>query len=378
MIKKFRIKPEIYFGEKAVESLKEMCLERVMVIADPFMVESGKVRIATDILDECMIPYTVFSDIVPNVPISRVASGMRVMLDFKPTAVLAVGGGSAIDTAKAIRYISAKVDSKLKDSKLIAVPTTSGTGSEATSHAVILDEYANVKNSLSHEDMIPDIAILDVDFVKSVPSGIAADTGLDVLVHAMEAYVSTNASDLTDVIALKAIKDVFDYLPKVVLENDTYARYKMHIASSLAGMAFENAGLGITHSLAHILGAKYKIPHGKANGILLPYIMKYNGENGDKTKYLKLADELGVPGFSPELKFKNLVSKVEALRGRIGVEANIAQTGAEDYTKNPQMVREMAEIAIEDQCTPTNPAKPTVEDLERLMVTAYVGDERRY
>lgn len=377
---RFNIQPEIYFGKNALENLKNLHLDRVMIASDPFLIDNGMISLITDILDEVKVEYTIFSDIVPDTPLSKVMEGIKVIDEFKPSAIIAVGGGSAIDTSKAIKFFNNKIDKSEKDIKLIAIPTTSGTGSEVTRHAVVLDEETNMKHALTFEELLPEIAILDVELVKSVPNKIAVETGMDVLVHGIESYVANDSNDMTDMIALKAIKDVFEYLPKVVEDNDLEAREKMHLASCLAGIAFENAGLGINHSLAHALGGKYRVPHGKVNAILIPYIIRYNGERMKENKYLKLADELGVEGFAPNIKFGNLIRKIENLKKRLGVPESLSNMKDIEIDEGSYMnsLDEMAKIALNDSNTPGNPVKTDIEDLKRLLVTAYGGKNNRF
>lgn len=377
---KFKIRPEIYFGKNALDNLKILDLDRVMIAADPFLIDNGNISLVTNILDEINVEYTIFSDIVPDTPISKVMAGIKLINEFKPTTIIAVGGGSAIDTSKAIKFFNNKVNPTVPGLELIAIPTTSGTGSEATRHAVVLDEETNMKHALTYEELLPEVAILDVEFVKSVPNQIAVATGMDVLVHGIEAYVARDSNDITDMLALKAIKDVFKYLPKVVEEDDLEAREKMHLASCLAGIAFENAGLGINHSLAHTLGGRYRIPHGKVNAILIPYIIRYNGERMEDNKYLKLADELGISGFAPNIKFENFIKKIENFKRRLDVPASLSTMRdiKIDYESYKENLNIMAETALKDSNTPTNPVEARIEDLKELLIKGYTGQEKNY
>lgn len=373
---KFKIKPEVFFGSGAVNKLKEVDLGRVMIVSDPFLIDNGMISLVTDVLEDIGVDYTIFSDIVPDTPLSKVRAGVKVMNEFKPTDVIVVGGGSAIDTSKAIKYFNEKVDRQEENIRLFVVPTTSGTGSEATRYAVVLDEETNLKHTIMDESILPDFAVLDMDFIKSVPNSVAVASGLDVLVHGVEAYVARDANDITDMFALKAIGDVFEYLPKVIEENDLEAREKMHVASLLAGIAFENAGLGINHSIAHVLGGEYGIAHGEVNAIILPYVVRYNGDKMEDNKYLDLADKLDVPGLGKDIKFNNLIMKMERLASRLGVVSSLSEKEDMkiDFETYRSRLDEMAEIAYEDGNTTTNPVLPTKEDLKYLLLEVYRGN----
>ncbi|MCG4585477.1 iron-containing alcohol dehydrogenase, partial [Anaerosalibacter bizertensis] len=282
-MKKFKLNTEIYYEINSIEKLKDIKRKRAYIVTDELMVELGNIAKITYILDDNNIDWCLFDKVVPDPTVDVIKKGLHEMIDFKPDTIIAIGGGSSIDTAKGILYFYMKILEKLIDKNsikkplFIAIPTTSGTGSEVTSYSVITDGENNVKIPIISDDMVPDIAIIDCNFTKTVPPSVTADTGLDVLTHAIEAYVARGSSGYTDIYAEKAIKHVFSYLLKAYSDgNNIEAREKMHDASCMAGIAFTNAGLGINHSLAHALGAKFHIPHGKANAILLPYIIEYN------------------------------------------------------------------------------------------------------
>lgn len=383
----FSVKPQIYFGAGSLKYLSTLKCKKAFVVTDPFMVKSGAINKVTDMLDEANIPYEVFSDIVPDPPISLVAIGIKAMDKCNPDVMITLGGGSAIDASKAIRKFRGMVKkglqpgSQVVDPMFIAIPTTSGTGSEVTSFSVITDTVANVKYPLVDESMLPDVAILDADLVKSVPPVITADTGIDVLTHAIEAYVSTKATDYTDALAEKAIKTVFKYLPKAFKEgSDEEARQKMHNASCIAGLAFTNASLGINHSMAHILGGKFHVPHGRSNAIILPYVIEYNAQLKSTytkeytvaaEKYAEIARFLNLTT-SNNVKdgVKALIAGVKNLTKYLGIPSSIKNAGV-DEGEFKALVKEMSEVAMKDGCTPTNPRVPTAEELEALFMKVY-------
>jgi len=323
--------------------------------------------------------------------------------------IIALGGGSAIDAAKAMWLFYEHPDTdfealRLKfldirkrtfpfprlgsKSQFVAIPTTSGTGSEVTGFAVITDKKnGNTKYPLADYELTPDVAIIDPQFVTSLPKNITADTGLDVLTHAIEAYVSVLASDYTDALAIKAIESVFEYLPRAYDNGeDLVAREKMHNASCIAGMAFTNAFLGINHSLAHKLGGEFHISHGRANAILLPYVIEFNSKQPTKfvtfpkyekfiadVKYSQIAQHLNLPAETDLQGVQSLVDKVRELMKKLGMPSSIKECGISEkefFAKLPAL----AEKAFEDQCTTANPRYPLVSELEELYKRAYYGE----
>lgn len=384
----FEVQPKIYFGVGALERLSELKVTKAFIVTDPFMIKSGFIKKVTEQLEKGNIDYDVFSDIVPDPPIETVVKGMKAMDMSSPDALITLGGGSAIDAAKAICHFKGLVkkginpESHEKKPLFIAIPTTSGTGSEVTSFSVITDKKANVKYPLVDKELTPDEAILDPELVKSVPKSITADTGLDVLTHAIEAYVSSDASDYSDALAEKAIKLVFKYLPRACNDgNDIEAREKMHNASCIAGLAFTNASLGINHSMAHILGGKFHIPHGRANAILMPYVIEYNADirssfkqeySRAALKYGEIAEFLGLSCSNTRNAVKSLTNSIRNLIKNLELPKNIKEVGInEEEFKNE--IKDMARIALEDGCTKTNPRVPTLEELEELFCKVYYG-----
>ena len=276
-----------------------------------------------------------------------------------------------------------------KKAKLVCIPTTSGTGSEVTPFAVITDKVEHKKYPLTDYSLTPTVAIIDPAFVMNLPRSIAADTGMDVLTHALEAYVSTLASDFTDGLAIQAIKMVFEYLPRSYNngKNDPEAREKMHNASCLAGMAFANAFLGMNHSMAHKVGAEFHVPHGRANAILLPYTIRYNGQKPQKLstwpkynyyradeRYAEVARILGLPASTIEEGVESLAKAVGELGARVGIKMNFQSQGIDRDTWMSQ-VEKLSYLAYEDQCSPANPRVPMVEDMQKILRDSYDTEE---
>lgn len=384
----FSIKPKVYFGQNALEHLSELNYKKAFVVTDPFMIKCGAINTVTEPLKKSGINYDIFSDIVPDPPIEIIAKGLKAMDSANPDVVIALGGGSAIDATKSIIYFRGMVkkglypEMEVEKPEFIAIPTTSGTGSEVTSFSVITDKLKNIKYPLVEEEMLPEKAILDPKLVKSVPMKITADTGFDVLTHAIEAYVSTDASDFSDALAEKAIKMVFEYLPKAYANgNDEIAREKMHNASCMAGMAFNNASLGINHSMAHILGGKFHVPHGKANAILLPYVIEYNANLSDSynakntiaaERYAEIARFLGISNGNTRMAVKALINTIKNFAKSMDIPRNIKELGIEKSQYMSEL-SSLAEVALNDGCTITNPRKPELKELEALFNKVYNG-----
>lgn len=402
----FKLPPKVYFEENSVMYLTEMDnVERVMIVCDPGMVNIGYTDIVEQVLRrrENQPQIKVFNEVEPNPSTHTVYKGLEMFINFQPDTIIALGGGSAMDAAKAIwmffehpetSFFGAKQKfldirkrtykiTKPKNAKFICIPTTSGTGSEVTPFAVITDSETHVKYPLADYALTPDIAIVDPQFVLSVPKDVAADTGMDVLTHAIESYVSVMASDYTRGLSLQAIKLTFDYLKSSVQENDKHSREKMHNASIMAGMAFANAFLGISHSIAHKIGGEYGIPHGRTNAILLPHVIRYNAKDPQKhalfpkydffradTDYADIAKFLGLKGNTTEELVDALANAVYDLGCSVGIDMNLKSQGVTEELLHSTIDR-MAELAFEDQCTTANPKEPLISELKGIIETAY-------
>ncbi len=380
MLDKFDLHTKIFIGSASFDKMLEQ-RRRVFIVTDKFMHESGRVSYLTDKIKAEGAKWEIFSDVTPDPDIETVTAGVAKILDFQPDTVIALGGGSPIDAAKAIVYFAAKqID--LRDCPFVAVPTTSGTGSEVSKFAVITDRARGIKYPLIDDTLLPDYAVLDAELTCSVPPKVTADTGLDVLTHAIEAFVCTEANAFTDALAEKSVKLVDHYLLLAYKEPDNReARQGMHNASCLAGAAFSNAGLGLCHSMAHAMGAQFHIPHGRANAILLPVVMSFNAGcettlTPVATRYAELASLIGMGATSMRQSALNLIHMVRRLQQRMGVPQCIKDAGvsAEDFEA---ALDTMADAALADRCTATNPKPCTKEDIIELYRQAYSKSNRK-
>lgn len=377
---KFDLHTKIFIGSASFDKMLEQ-RRRVFIVTDKFMHESGRVSYLTDKIKAEGAKWEIFSDVTPDPDIETVTAGVAKILEFQPDTVIALGGGSPIDAAKAIVYFAAKqID--LRDCPFVAVPTTSGTGSEVSKFAVITDRARGIKYPLIDDTLLPDYAVLDAELTCSVPPKVTADTGLDVLTHAIEAFVCTEANAFTDALAEKSVKLVDHYLLLAYKEPDNReARQGMHNASRLAGAAFSNAGLGLCHSMAHAMGAQFHIPHGRANAILLPVVMSFNAGcettlTPVATRCAELASLIGMGATSMHQSALNLIHMVRRLQQRMGVPQCIKDAGvsAEDFEA---ALDTMADAALADRCTATNPKPGTKEDIIELYRQAYSKSNRK-
>ena len=376
-MKSFEIKTRIFFGEQALDHLKELPYRKILIITDPFVVQSRMIDLITAPLIEAKIDYDIFKDVVPDPPIEKISEGVRKLLEYRPEANVAVGGGSAIDSSKSIREFALKVDN-YGEVGLIAIPTTSGTGSEVTSFAVVSDREAERKYPLVSESLTPEETILDAELVKSVPPAITADTGMDVLTHAIEACVSTNRNDFSTALAEKSIEICGVFLLRAYLDgNDTHARQKMHVASCLAGLAFNSASLGLNHGMAHQLGAMFHIPHGRANAMLLPHIIEFNSDINKHSKsrkeylpavkrYSTIAQILGLSSYNKIMTVRSLVNWVQFMLKEMDIPLSISQMGTITEEEYMSKLDVMAEAALADGCTATNPREATKADVIQI------------
>ncbi len=376
-MKKFEVVTDIYFGENALDRLSELSYKKVFIISDPFVVESGLIRYITRPLDRAGIDFVLYTDVCADPTVEKVISGISAATKADPECIIAVGGGSAMDLAKSIRKMAQQIDANFKPT-LIAIPTTSGTGSEVTSFSVITDEQTHSKIPLASRDMTPDEAILDEILVKSVPASVTADTGMDVLTHAIEAYVSTNNNEFSGALAEKSVEICGQFLFRSYADNnDSHARRKMHIAACLAGLAFNSASLGLNHGMAHQLGAVFHIPHGRANAMLLPLIIEYNSHVTTYSrsrkdyepcvrKYCNIARTLGLNGMNEVMTIHSLANYMRFMAEEMNIPLHLSETLNISKEQYEAALPAMAEAALKDGCTATNPRVPTVDEIINL------------
>lgn len=404
----FKVPSKIYFERDSIQYLTTMAgLERVMIVTDKTMVDLGFVNRIIDQLDKRQnkVVYDIFDNVEPDPDITTVRAGADRLSQFQPDTIIALGGGSVMDAAKVMWLFYERPEVDFKDlvqkfmdirkravrfpelgakAKYIGIPTTSGTGSEVTPFAVISDKANNRKYPLADYSLLPTIAIVDASLIMTVPKVVVADTGMDVLTHALEAYVSIMANDYTDGLALQVIKMVFDNLEDSVA-GDPEARERMHNASTMAGMAFGNAFLGISHSMAHKMGGVHHTVHGRTNAILLPYVVRYNGSKPGKLaawpkynhyqadqRYQQVARMLGLQADTADQAVDSLAQAIYELGCRVGIEMNF-KAQIKDKKTFDQSLDEIAYLAYGDQCTPVNPRLPLVKDMRDILEAAWLG-----
>lgn len=411
----FRTPQKVYFKKGclpvAMRELKQVLgKQKAFVVTDRYLFQSGTVHCITDQLHELGIAYQIFSDVEPDPTLACAKRGAEEMRAFAPDVIIALGGGSAMDAAKIMWVMYEHPEADFMDMAMrfldirkrvytfptmgekayfIAVPTSSGTGSEVTPFAVITDEKTGVKYPLADYALLPNMAIVDTDLMMTQPKGLTAASGIDALVHALEAYASVMATDFTDGLALRAIQNIFTYLPACYDNglNEPVAREKMANASTMAGMAFANAFLGVCHSMAHKLGAFHHLPHGVANAVLLTDVMRYNADPRPQKmgtfsqyayphtleRYAEVARFLGLSGNSDEELLEQLIAKIEALKERVGIKKTIRDYGVkeEDFLAT---LDEMVEQAFDDQCTGANPRYPLMSEIKAMYLKAYYGE----
>ena len=410
----FRAPEKVYFKKGclpvALDELKNVYgKKKVFIVTDQFLYKNGYTKCVTDKLDEMGIVHTTFYDVAPDPTLGCAKEGAKAMASFEPDCIIAIGGGSAMDAGKImwVMYEHPEVDfmdmaMRFMDIRkriytfpkmgekafFIAVPTSSGTGSEVTPFAVITDENTGIKYPLADYELLPKMAIVDADMCMDQPKGLTAASGIDALTHALEAYASVMATEFTDGLALKAMKNIFDYLP-AAFENgshDAVAREKMATASTMAGMAFANAFLGVCHSMAHKLGAFYHLPHGVANALLITDIMRFNASEVPskmgtfpqysyphcKARYIECADFLGIQGKNDDEKFENFIKAIEDLKKKVGIKKTIKDYGV-DEKYFLDTLDDMVEKAFDDQCTGANPRYPLMSEIKEMYLKAYYG-----
>uniref|UniRef100_UPI003F4B4914 1-propanol dehydrogenase PduQ n=1 Tax=Brachyspira catarrhinii TaxID=2528966 RepID=UPI003F4B4914 len=369
----FILNTKIISGHNALLELDFSKFKRVSIFTDNNMLKIGACDSTIELMKKNNIDYEIFSDIEPDPSFEIVIKCLSKILTFESDTIIAIGGGSVIDTAKSVIYfaleINKRMPSGLKKPFFIAVPTTSGTGSEVTSYAVITDKENHQKVPLLSNKMLPDIALLDSQFTLTVPPRITAETGMDVMTHAFESYVSVNSSPFTMPYSEYAIIGVFNNISKAVHDGkDVKARIAMHELSCTAGIAFNNAGLGLIHAMAHALGGRFHQPHGRANAILMPYVIEYNAMHCKQSaaKYAKIISLLNVKNIDDDITAsKILKSLILELNKTIGINQKITDYGV-DKTEFENAIDEMASHALKDVCILTNPVKPSLEDVKNL------------
>ena len=397
----------------ALEELKNvMNKKRVFIVTDTFLYENGYTKVITDKLDEMGIVHETFFNVAPDPTLACAKEGVKLIDAFKPDCIIAIGGGSAMDAAKImwVLYEHPEVDfldmaMRFMDIRkrvytfpkmgekayFIAVPTSAGTGSEVTPFAVITDETTGQKYPLADYELLPKMAIVDADMMMNAPKGLTSASGIDALVHSIEAYVSMMATEFTDGLAIEAIKTIFEYLPRAYEEgaNDPIAREKMANAATMAGMAFANAFLGICHSMGHKLGAYHHLPHGVTVGLVLDEVMRFNAEEVPTKmgtfpqyeyphalrRYAEIADSLNLGGNTDQEKLERLINKIDELKERVGFKKTIKDYGIseEDFLST---LDEMSEKAFDDQCTGANPRYPLISEIKEIYLKTYYGGER--
>lgn len=407
----FQVPSRIYFKQNAItEGLKDLAgKKRAFIVTDTFLYDNGYVTKVTKTLDKLGIQSEIFADVKPDPDLETIYKGLDILNVFKPDVIIALGGGSPMDAAKimwlmyeqplakfsdlAMRFMDIrkriyKFPQLGKKAFFVAIPTTSGTGSEVTPFAVVTDEKTGAKYPIADYELTPDMAIIDPDMVMHMPKTLTAYSGIDALVHAIEAYVSVMATDYTNGLCLEAIRIIFKYLPAAWAEGaaNPKAREKMAYASTMAGMAFANAFLGICHSMAHKLGSAFHVPHGLANALLISDVIRFNAVEAPTKqaafpqykyplaieRYARIADYLGLGGKTPAQKVEKLIEAIDELKKKIDIPANLKDAGV-DEKAFMDTLDELSEMAFDDQCTGGNPRYPLVREIAELYKKAYYG-----
>ena len=410
----FRTPEKIYIKKGclpvALDELKNvMGKKRAFIVTDSFLYQNGYTKPVTDKLDEMGIVHTTFFNVAPDPTLASAKEGAAQMAAFQPDTIIALGGGSAMDAAKIMWVLYEHPEADFMDMAMrfidirkrvytfpkmgekayfIAIPTSAGTGSEVTPFAVITDESTGVKYPLADYELLPNMAIIDTDFHMSAPKGLTAASGIDAVTHALEAYAAMLATDYTDGLALKALKTIFQYLPRAYEngQTDVLAREKMANAATMAGMAFANAFLGVCHSMAHKLGAFHHLPHGVANALMIEEVLRFNAAEAPAkmgtfsqydhphtlARYAEIADYLGIRGDSDEQKLEGLIAAINELKHKVGIKDTIAEYGISEDAFMATL-DEMVEQAFDDQCTGANPRYPLMSEIKQMYLNAYYG-----
>lgn len=407
----FRIPPKVYFKRGATDlALRELKgKKRAFIVTDRYLFNSGTVNVVTNVLEEIGIDFQIFFDVKPDPTISTINEALSMIRTYEPDVIIALGGGSPIDAAKIIWLMYEQPDTDFDDiamrfmdikkricdipelgkkAQLVAIPTTSGTGSEVTPFAVITDDETHIKYPIADYALTPNMAIIDPNFVDSMPAGLCAASGIDALTHAIEAYVSALATNFTNSNSLEATKLIFRYLPRSYKEgkNDPIAKEKMHYASTIAGMAFANSFLGICHSMAHKLGSAFNIPHGIANALLINQVIKFNATDcptkqcafpqykfpNAKAKYAQIADELNLGGKNDDEKVELLIDAITKLKKDVNIPLSIKDAGVSEKAFMEELDT-LVEQAFDDQCTGANPSYPLMKEIKQIYINAFKG-----
>ena len=397
----------------ALEELKYvMDKKKVFIVTDKFLFENGYTKVVTDKLNELGIDHTTFSNVLPDPTLGSAREGAKLIEEYKPDCIIAIGGGSAMDAAKVMWVLYEHPEADFLDMAMrfqdirkriytfpkmgekayfIAIPTSSGTGSEVSPFAVITDESTGIKYPLADYELMPKMAIVDANMMMNSPKGLTAASGIDALVHSIEAYASMMATEFTDGLALEAIKTIFKYLPRAYQNgaNDLEAREKMANAATMAGMAFANAFLGICHSMGHKLGAFHHLPHGFTVALVLDEVMRFNASEAPEKmgtfpqyehphtlrRYAEIAEALGIDGYDDWDKLNKLIAKIDELKDTIEMKHTIREYGVEE-SKFLETLDEMSEQAFDDQCTGANPRYPLISEIKDIYLKAYYGGEQ--
>jgi len=384
---RFTLPRDIYFGPDAISELKSLkgYKKAFIVTGGHSMRKTGFLQKLDDVLKEAGLETLIYDGVEPDPSIERVYDGAKAMRAFEPDVIVAIGGGSPMDAAKAMWVFYEYPDKTFEDIKnpftmpklrkkaiFVGVPSTSGTASEVTAFSVITDYSTNIKYPLADFEITPDIAVLDYDIPQTMPKMLTAHTGMDALTHAIEAYVASAKSDFSDALAIKAISGIYDCIIDSY-NGDAEARGKMHVAQCLAGMAFSNALLGISHSLAHKTGAVFHIPHGCCNAILLPYVIQYNSRVCME-RYAEIAKAIGLPGATDKQLTNSLVDAVHELNKKLSIEPTYQTNGVSEkvFKENAQAI---AENAVGDPCTGSNPRATDAENMLKVLTCAYYGED---
>ncbi len=411
----FRAPEKVYFKRGclpvALDELKNvMDKKRAFIVTDSFLFNNGYTKPITDKLEELGIEHATFSNVAPDPSLASAMEGAEQMKQFKPDVIIALGGGSAMDAGKIMWVLYEHPEADFLDMAMrfqdirkriytfpkmgekayfIAISTSAGTGSEVTPFAVITDERTGVKYPLADYELLPDMAIIDTDYHMTAPKGLTAASGIDAVTHVLEAYASIMATDYTDGLGLRAIKMIFEYLPRAYDDgpNDPVAREKMANAATMAGMAFANAFLGVCHSMAHKLGAFHHIPHGIANALMIDHVLRFNSAEAPtkmgtfsqydhphtRARYCEVADYLGIKGDTEEEKLENLIAAIDELKERVGIKKTIRDYGIDEQDFLDRL-DEMSEQAFDDQCTGANPRYPLISEIKQMYLNAYYGN----